>query len=84
MYRQNNRRPNKRQQSGERDGLCVTVRNGDVEKALRIFKKKVQRSGLLKELRDRREYRKPSEERQLAKKRAIKRWKKKEAKLNQW
>jgi len=27
-------------------GLCVEVRNGDVNKALRIFKKKVQEAGI--------------------------------------
>ena len=80
-----NRRPQKpKQRSNNTDGLVVTVRNGDIEKAMRIFKKKVQRSGLLKELRERQHYTKPSDARQLAKKRAIKRWKKKEAKLKEF
>lgn len=83
--RHNNRRPQKpKNRSDERDGLAVTVRNGDIEKAMRIFKKKVQRSGLLKELRERQHYTKPSDARQMAKKRAIKRWKKKEAKLKEF
>ena len=41
--------------------------------ALKTFKKKVQRSGLLKELRRRRQYVKPSEARQLKAKAARRR-----------
>lgn len=84
LDRKNNQRNQRNNKSEERDGLSVTVRNGDVEKALRIFKKKVQRSGLVKELRERQHYTKPSDARQEAKKRAIKRWKKKEAKLKEF
>jgi len=47
------------------------------DKALRIFKRKVDNSGLLRELRDRGEFTKPSVERKLAKNRAKKRWQKK-------
>ena len=47
------------------------------EKALRIFRKKVDDSGLLKEVKERQEYVKPAEERKLAKSRAKKRWQKK-------
>ena len=36
-----------------------------IEQALRLFKRKVQRSGLLQELRKKRYYVKPSEARQL-------------------
>lgn len=43
-------------------GLKVTVGDGerDFERALRLFNKKVQASGLLRELRDREFYEKPS------------------------
>jgi len=43
-------------------GLKVVVGDGDraFEKALRLFNKKVQASGLLRELRDREFYEKPS------------------------
>ncbi len=43
-------------------GLKVTVGDGEraFEKALRLFNKKVQASGLLRELRDREYYEKPS------------------------
>lgn len=47
------------------------------EKALRIFKRKIDNSGLLREVRERQEYEKPSETRKLAKNRAKKRWQKK-------
>lgn len=46
----------------------IEVRLGDddrIESALRLFKRKVQRAGLLKELRRKRHYVKPSEARQL-------------------
>ena len=44
----------------------VTLQEGDrIEWALKAFKKKVQRSGLMQDLRRRRHYVKPSEARQL-------------------
>ena len=44
----------------------VHLDDGDkIEAALRVFKKKVQRSGLMQDLRRRRHYVKPSEARQL-------------------
>jgi len=46
------------------------------EKALRIFRKKVDNSGLLKEVKGRQEFVKPSTERKLAHGRAVKRWQK--------
>lgn len=46
----------------EVEGLRVTVGEGEraFEKALRLFNKKVQASGLLREIRDREFYEKPS------------------------
>ena len=38
----------------------VVVRDGNLTKALQVFKKKVQRSGHLDELKEREEYLKPS------------------------
>lgn len=61
----------------------VVVRNGNLEKALRVLKKKVQKSGLLRELKDRQYYTKPSEKKREAKKQGIKNVKKKMAKLEQ-
>ncbi|MAH73624.1 MAG: 30S ribosomal protein S21 [Porticoccaceae bacterium] len=39
----------------------IIVRNNNVEKAIRSLKRKVQKNGLIKELRDRQYYQKPSE-----------------------
>ena len=62
-------------------GLEVTVRDGNIEKALKIFKRKVQKSGLLKELKQKSFYEKPSEKKQRRKKEAVKRWRKLQKKL---
>lgn len=45
----------------------VYVKDGNVEKALRKFKKKIQESGLLDELRSRETYKKPTTERKRKK-----------------
>jgi small subunit ribosomal protein S21 len=58
-------------------GLKVEVVNDQVEKALRKFKKKVQESGLLQELREREFYEKPTTARKKAKSQARRRWQKK-------
>jgi small subunit ribosomal protein S21 len=42
-------------------GLEVEVLNGDLERALRKLKKKIQNSGLFQELKDREHYTKPSD-----------------------
>lgn len=55
-------------------GLAVEVRNGDVNGALRKFKKKVQDSGILQELRKREFYEKPTTKRKKAKAAARSRW----------
>jgi ribosomal protein S21 len=49
----------------------VEVRNGDITKALKIFKKKVMESGHLLELRERKEYVKPTTKRRLVKQKAV-------------
>ena len=50
--------------------------DGNVEKALRKFKKKIQNSGLLLELRERETYVKPTTKRKIKKGQAKSRWKK--------
>ena len=50
--------------------------DGNVEKALRKFKKKIQNSGLLLELRERETYVKPTTRRKIKKGQAKSRWKK--------
>jgi len=58
-------------------GSTVVVEDGKFEKALRQFKKKVEESGLLKEIKDRQQYVKPTTKRKMAKNAAKKRWQKK-------
>lgn len=57
-------------------GRSVLVTDGNVEKALRKFKKKIQTSGLLLELRERETYTKPTARRKLKKSQAKNRWQK--------
>lgn len=57
--------------------MKVDVQNDRLDRALKIFKKKIEDSGILKEVRDRSEYIKPSEDRKLKKNAARKRWLKK-------
>jgi len=54
----------------------VLVKDDNVERALRKFKKKIQESGLLEELRGRETYEKPTTERKRKKGAAKARWKK--------
>jgi len=61
--------------------IVVNVRNGNLEQAMRVLKRKVQKEGIVKEMRDRQFYKKPSEIKQEKKKEAIKNWKKKQKKL---
>jgi len=55
-------------------GRKVLVQDGNTEKALRKFKKKITDSGLLQEVRDRQQYVKPTIQRKLAKSQAKRRW----------
>jgi small subunit ribosomal protein S21 len=50
------------------------VHDGNVEKALRKFKKKIQNTNLLQELRERETYTKPTTRRKTAHGMAKKRW----------
>lgn len=63
-------------------GLSVEVRNNDIAKASRRLKKLITNDGLIKEIRDRKEYTKPSTVKRLAKKAARKRWLKKQSQMN--
>jgi len=62
------------------EGLRVEVRNGDFNGALRRFKKRVQEAGIIQEIRERKEYVKPSEKKRKAKAAGRARWLKKQAK----
>ena len=54
----------------------IIFRNNNVEKALRVLKRKIKKNGLMQELKERQYYQKPSEKKRLAKKRGIARVKK--------
>jgi small subunit ribosomal protein S21 len=58
-------------------GSTVYVKNDNVEQAMRKFKKKMQDSGLLQDLRDREFYEKPTAARKKKASAAKNRWKKK-------
>ena len=52
--------------------LIIPVKEGEnIERALKRFKKKFDRTGKLRELRTRKEYTKPSVDRREAKKKAV-------------
>ena len=56
--------------------MQVLVRDNNVEQALRVLKKKLQREGVFREMKQRREFEKPSERRTREKAEAIRRAKK--------
>ena len=53
--------------------MQVLVRDNNVEQALRVLKKKMQREGLFREMKQRRAYEKPSEKRARESAEAIRR-----------
>jgi small subunit ribosomal protein S21 len=57
-------------------GRRVIVQDGNVEKALRKFKKKISDMNILQEVRDRQEFVKPTIKRKIAKNQAKRRWEK--------
>ena len=56
--------------------MKVKVRNNNVEKAMRVLKKKLLKDGLMRELKERQHYSKPSHVKREAKKQQIRRFKK--------
>uniref|UniRef100_A0A9E7ZHL3 Small ribosomal subunit protein bS21 n=1 Tax=Bosea sp. NBC_00436 TaxID=2969620 RepID=A0A9E7ZHL3_9HYPH len=56
--------------------MQVLVRDNNVDQALRVLKKKLQREGVFREMKQRREFEKPSERRTREKAEAIRRAKK--------
>jgi small subunit ribosomal protein S21 len=61
---------------GKLRGRSVLVQDGNIERALRKFKKKIQASNILNDLRDREFYEKPTTERKRNKSAAKNRWQK--------
>jgi small subunit ribosomal protein S21 len=73
-------RKNNQPNDGYPRGTVVEVRNGDINGAMRRFKKRVQEENIIQEYRDKQEYTKPSIVRKRAKAAARARWLKKLAK----
>lgn len=63
--------------------MRVFVRENNVDQALRVLKKKLQREGLFRELKRRRAYEKPSEKKVRQKSEAVRRARKAARKLAQ-
>jgi small subunit ribosomal protein S21 len=57
-----------------KSGLTVEVKNGNFERALRKWKKKCTEEGIVQEVRDRKQFVKPSEVKRKAKDAGRKRW----------
>ena len=51
----------------------IQVRNNNVEKAIRVLKKKIQKDGMMRELRQRKYYEKPTLKRQRKHKESLRR-----------
>ena len=62
-------------------GLTVNVRGDDVNTAIKVFKKKVQKSGILKDLRNKRYYLSKGQKRKLAKEAPLRRLRREARKL---
>lgn len=56
--------------------MQVFVRDNDINAALRVLKKKMQREGLFREMKRRRSYEKPSERKTREKAEAVRRYRK--------
>ncbi|WP_187969363.1 30S ribosomal protein S21 [Aquibium microcysteis] len=63
--------------------MQVHVRDNNVDQALKVLKKKMQREGLFREMKARRSYEKPSERRAREKSEAVRRSRKAARKLAQ-
>lgn len=61
--------------------IKIDVRNGNLEQALRVLKKKVQKEGVLKLYSEKQVYEKPSAKKRRKKKEGIANFKKKQKKL---
>jgi len=62
-------------------GLIVIVRGDDVNTAIKVFKKKVQKSGILKDLREKRYYLSKGQKRKHAKEATLRRLRREARKL---
>jgi small subunit ribosomal protein S21 len=69
-------RPDRALQLRRRAAVQVLVRDNNVDQALRALKKKLQREGVFREMKLRRNYEKPSERRAREKAEAVRRYRK--------
>ena len=60
--------------------VTVSVRDNNVDQALRVLKKKMQREGIFREMKMRRDFEKPSVKKAREKAESIRRWRKMERK----
>ena len=78
MYNKyNNRRHNKQKNNDFPQGMTVEVRDNDVNKALRVLKKKLVKDGFFQELRERTFFESKGTKRRKAKDAATRRYKRK-------
>lgn len=56
--------------------VSVNVRDNNVDQALKVLKKKMQREGIFREMKLRRDFEKPSEKKKREKAEAVRRWRK--------
>tara|TARA_E500000318_G_scaffold505_1_gene606 strand:- start:416 stop:625 length:210 start_codon:yes stop_codon:yes gene_type:complete len=61
--------------------ITIQVRNGNLEQAMRVLKKKVQKEGIIKDYRAKSVFEKPSAKKRRKKKEGIAAYKKKQKKL---
>ena len=80
-YRRNDSR--NRNEGPRISGIAVEVKNGQFERAMRKFKKKVTEAGIIQEVKERRFFVKPSEIKRKARDAGKKRWKRKQ-KMSEW
>jgi small subunit ribosomal protein S21 len=60
--------------------VSVHVRDNNVDQALKALKKKMQREGIFREMKLRRDFEKPSQKRKREKAESVRRWRKLERK----
>ena len=65
-----------------KSGIEIIVKDNDVEQALKVLKRKIARDGLLKQLKTKRSYEKPSEKRKRKERESLRRIRKAMARRN--
>lgn len=65
-----------------KSGIEIIVKDNDVEQALKVLKRKIARDGLLKQLKTKRNYEKPSEKRKRKERESLRRIRKAMARRN--